>query len=297
MTEFKLKSRGRHIKGLKDTVSVGSNDKKIESIFKEVSKATKLPENRLRLLVNERILKKEEDINSIYDEEYIIVKDLGPQIGWKTVFLAEYLGPLCIHPLVYKSRFIQGLLYGNIVKHSYNQRIIFVLIVLHYVKRELETLLVHRFSMNTMPRMNLFKNCFHYWVLGGINMAYWMYGPWFSYIYESKIILTSYVILWMFSEYANLKTHLILRNLRPKKTTVRQIPKGFGFDLVSCPNYFFEYISWLVIACLSHSLSSWIFLTVSGIQMWLWALKKHSRYIKEFSDYPKHRKVMFPYIL
>lgn len=88
-----------------------------------------------------------------------------------------------------------------------------------------------------------------------------------------------------------------MRNLRPKNTSVRQIPRGFGFDLVSCPNYFFEYISWLAIACLSHSLSSWIFLTISGIQMWLWALKKHTRYIREFSDYPRRRKVMFPYIL
>lgn len=31
----------------------------------------------------------------------IYVKDLGPQIGWKTVFLAEYAGPLVVYLLFY----------------------------------------------------------------------------------------------------------------------------------------------------------------------------------------------------
>lgn len=75
-------------------------------------------------------------------------------------------------------------------------RIVFILIIFHFVKRELETLLVHRFSSSTMPRRNLFKNCFHYWVLGGVNMAYWIYGPWFSYMYQPPSILISFITLW-----------------------------------------------------------------------------------------------------
>lgn len=34
---------------------------------------------------------------------------------------------------------------------------------LHYAKRLLETIFVHRFSHSTMPIMNLFKNCSYYW--------------------------------------------------------------------------------------------------------------------------------------
>lgn len=32
----------------------------------------------------------------------IYVKDLGPQIGWKTVFLAEYAGPLAVYLWIYQ---------------------------------------------------------------------------------------------------------------------------------------------------------------------------------------------------
>ena len=37
----------------------------------------------------------------------------------------------------------------------------------HFVKREAETLWVHRFSRPTMPRGNLVKNCAYYWAFAG----------------------------------------------------------------------------------------------------------------------------------
>lgn len=40
----------------------------------------------------------------------IYVKDLGPQIGWKTVFLAEYAGPLFVYLWMYQRPWI---FYGN----------------------------------------------------------------------------------------------------------------------------------------------------------------------------------------
>ena len=47
----------------------------------------------------------------------------------------------------------------------------------HYLKREYETLFVHRFSNATMPFMNVFKNSTHYWILMGFCSNYFLLHP------------------------------------------------------------------------------------------------------------------------
>jgi len=56
------------------------------------------------------------------------------------------------------------------------------------------------------------------------------------------------------AELFNFHAHYTLRNLRPPGTKVRAIPRGFGFDLISCPNYFWEIISWTAIAGMTNNI-------------------------------------------
>lgn len=65
-----------------------------------------------------------------------------------------------------------------------------------------------------------------------------------------------FIDFFQFAELSNLKTHLILRSLRPEGTTKRAIPQGYGFNWVSCPNYFFETIAWFSISMMTGSLAS-----------------------------------------
>lgn len=48
----------------------------------------------------------------------LYVKDLGPQIGWSTVFMAEYVGPLIVY-LIFYAR--PSLIYGATADQKMSQ--------------------------------------------------------------------------------------------------------------------------------------------------------------------------------
>ncbi|KAJ3373467.1 3-oxo-5a-steroid 4- dehydrogenase [Kappamyces sp. JEL0680] len=208
--------------------------------------------------------------------DVLLFKDLGPQISWKTVFLLEYFGPILIHMLfclypkfwwaaaanlpgetvVLIGRYgIDAKPFGNTA-----QLLGFVMVQLHFLKREYETEHVHRFSNATMPWTNLPKNCFHYWILGGLFIAYPLYKPGYSPLFEitSKPVLGMLVAIWVFAQWSNFKTHTILRDLRPAGSMYSwAVKKHKNYKVRRC------------------------FLTIQ----------------KEFPDYPKSRKVLVPFVV
>ncbi|KAG0088139.1 3-oxo-5a-steroid 4- dehydrogenase [Podila epicladia] len=275
-------------------------DVKVETVQAAIAK--KFPQfypDRQRLTVEKVGLETGKTLADygIKDGDSVTFKDLGPQLSWRTVFLVEYGGPLVIHPLIY---YLPSLFYGKAFEHSTMQFVAFVMVMLHFLKREYETVFVHRFSHGTMPLRNLFKNSAHYHLLSGLNLAYWVYGPWnaagTSLGERSEALVYGCIALFIFAELSNYHTHVTLRNLRPPGTRVRKIPRGYGFDWVSCPNYFFETLAWLAVSVLTQSWAAHLFFVVAVGQMYIWAVKKHKGYRKEFQDYPRGRKSMFPLV-
>ncbi|KAF5327471.1 hypothetical protein D9619_004640 [Psilocybe cf. subviscida] len=273
------------------------------------SKVPKLNPSRQRITVvgEKKPLADEDTLVDVLGEQLtngtLQVKDLGPQIGWRTVFLVEYFGPLVIHPLIYH---FPRLWYGKDVQHSALQQYVYAFVMLHFLKRELETLFVHRFSNDTMPWFNIFKNSFHYHILSGLLLAGDIYRPKFSAtspyivgtIRNDERFLWIGAGIWAFAELSNLHTHLTVRALRPAGSRKRGIPNGYGFNLVSFPNYFFESLAWGTICVMTGSIGAAIFTVVAVAQMAVWAIKKHKNYKKEFGkEYPRGRKAMFPFIL
>lgn len=170
-------------------------------------------------------------------------------------------------------------------------------VVIHFVKRELETIFVHRFSAATMPIRNIFKNSAHYWILSGANMAGWVFAPSSSATKPlNPLIFYVGLLLYALGEFFNLQVHLTLRGLRSSGGAERGIPEGFLFDLVTCPNYLTESVSWLGVFLISgFNWSVLVFIVASVWQMREWAIKKEKRYRKEFGDkYKKKRYTMFP---
>jgi very-long-chain enoyl-CoA reductase len=137
---------------------------------------------------------------------------IGPQISWRTVFIVEYLGPLLIHPLMYLAR---PFLYGTRAPASGLQKLTLLMCVIHFAKREFETIFVHRFSSATMPVRNIVKNSGYYWIFSGLNLAYWTYGPNSPAARPSNPLITYLgVALFTIGEICNYSTHVTLKNLR-----------------------------------------------------------------------------------
>lgn len=119
---------------------------------------------------------------------------------------------------------------------------------IHYAKRLLETLFVHRFSHATMPLRNLFKNCSYYWLFA-MYVAYHVNHPLFT--SPNKLQFLVGTTTFALCELGNLSIHLALRNLRPPGSTIRKIPVPTKnpftalFNFVSCPNYTYEIGSWI----------------------------------------------------
>ena len=148
-----------------------------------------------------------------------------------------------------------------------------------------------------MPMYILFKNCFHYWILAGLNIAAWVYAPSSPTAKPAnQMILSAGLVCYAVGELWNFYTHLRLNSLRSSGGTERGIPSGFGFGLVTCPNYLAEIISWIGVYLVSElSYSVLLFIIVGVGQMMPWAKKKEDRYRKEFGDkYKKKRYTMLP---
>ena len=104
----------------------------------------------------------------------LVFKDLGPQVGWQTVFLVEYGGPIVITLILW---LLRKQIYGSDPEMTLNQKLGVFMALFHYIKRELETLFVHKFSSDTMPLFNIFKNSFHYFGLFGFLTMYFYLSP------------------------------------------------------------------------------------------------------------------------
>jgi len=227
-------------------------------------------------------------------------KDRGLQIGWSTVFLAEYAGPLLTYLWFTQQPWLA---YGDLAEGAgplgLTQKIAAAAWAGHYAKRLLETIFVHRFSNATMPIMNLFKNCSYYWGFAGY-ISYHVNHP----LYTSPSSAQVYTGLGFFllCELGNFACHLLFRNLRPAGSKERKIPMPDSnpltglFNLCSCPNYTYEIGAWISFTIMTQCLPAAFFTIAGAYQMTMWALGKHRNYKKEFKDYPK-RKAIIPFLI
>lgn len=222
---------------------------------------------------------------------------IGAQISWRAVFVIEYFGPILFHLLIVAIR--PYIFPGGDAELSPTQRLVFAMFIGHFLKREVETLFIHKFSANTMPISNVFRNSAFYWLMAGLVCAVSVYYPKsFAAVANEPLIDYAGLALFLFGETGNALVHLYLASLRSSGGTERKIPHGYGFALVTCPNYMYEVISWVGVIITSRDITVVAFIAVGISFMYPWAKDKEAAYRKEFPDkYKKKKYRMLPGLL
>ncbi|XP_014037273.1 very-long-chain enoyl-CoA reductase isoform X2 [Salmo salar] len=231
-------------------------------------------------------------------------RDLGPQIGWTMVFLAEYIGPLFIYLLFYFR-----------VPHIYSQQDAFTsssnsVVTLacachtcHYIKRLIETIFVHRFSHGTMPLRTIIRNCVYYWTFSAW-LAFYINHPLYTPPSYGDMQVNYALAIFVLCEAGNFSIHVTLNNLKAEGgPKCRKFPRPtknpftWLFFLVSCPNYTYEVGAWASFSVMTQCLPVALFTFFGLIQMTIWANGKHKAYTREFKDYPHLRMPIIPLLL
>jgi very-long-chain enoyl-CoA reductase len=146
--------------------------------------------------------------------------------------------------------------------------------ILHYAKRVIECISVHRYSKQTKSINRLIWDMAYTWLFFGIGVGYYLFHPlykapfWEHYNDERNILYYILFSVFILCEAINLMCHLHLKSLRKKQGDFNLgIPTLHGFSHVSCANYFWEFGAWAIFTLVTQSLMSFMFFCVSFFRM------------------------------
>jgi steroid 5-alpha reductase family enzyme len=88
-----------------------------------------------------------------------------------------------------------------------------------------------------------------------------------------------------------------LRRLRNSSPALYIVPRGWLFNYISSPHYFGEIIEWAGWAVMTWSVPGLAFSLFTFANLFPRAMASHNWYKKNFSDYPKNRKAVIPFII
>ena len=132
----------------------------------------------------------------------------------------------------------------------------------------------------------------------------WLNGYWFAYLsesYDASRLTDPWfivgILLFVFGFVVNQYHDRILIKLRKSSRNGYKIPYGSLFKYVSCPNFLGEIIEWSGFVLVAWNLPALSFLVWTMANLIPRALSHHKWYKSHFSNYPKERKAIIPWIV
>ncbi|KAF5770494.1 putative 3-oxo-5-alpha-steroid 4-dehydrogenase (NADP(+)) [Helianthus annuus] len=195
----------------------------------------------------------------------------------------------------YTPSFIVCLAALTILPHQ-DLRVIMVeyVLTLHFFKRILEVLFVHKFSgfMTVDAAITIgVSYC--------VSTATMIYAQYLSQELPEPSVDLKYVglVVFLIGITGNFYHHYILSNLRKRGDKEYKIPKGGLFDLIICAHYFFEVVTFIGVLCISQTTFTLCF-TLGTI--FLLMGRSHATrewYISKFGEkFRKDIKAIIPYL-
>ena len=168
-----------------------------------------------------------------------------------------------------------------------------ILFMIHYFNRSFIWPIRARIKNKSMP-VTIALSAF---LFNFVNV--YIQGTWLFYISDyatSHFYSVPFFLglsLFFIGMFINIKSDEILFSLR-KKNEGYQVPKGFMYKYVSCPNYFGEIIEWFGWALLTWSLPGLTFAVWTLANLGPRSRAHHLWYREKFVDYPSERKALIP---
>jgi very-long-chain enoyl-CoA reductase len=169
----------------------------------------------------------------------------------------------------------------------------------HFVRRTLESALVHRYSKPRVAAADYLTEYLYYW--GFAAWIAWsltarsLHAPW-------PLCQAFGLALFLAAEAGNARAHVLLRDLRSPNGNERPMPRGFMFERLSCPHYFCEILSWLGFNLVTGTLAGVLFMLLGGVILTAWARTRHIAYQRAFDGqdgrekYPVTRRALIPFL-
>lgn len=169
---------------------------------------------------------------------------------------------------------------------------------LHYSNRSIVFPLLIRTKRKKMPLIIMFFAIIFNSINGFIN-GYWLANfvpDAIDIAANTRVVIGIgiFIIGFGINQYHD---HILINLRKNKLDGTYQIPHGGLFKYISCPNYLGEIISWFGFFVVNQSLPAFVFLIWTLCNLIPRALDNQRWYVKKFSDYPKSRKAIIPYLL
>lgn len=178
---------------------------------------------------------------------------------------------------------------------SFYHLFIFIFFVIHFGKRCLEVLFLHRFSAK-IGIIGIIFITFAYTNIALIfgSFANSKFGFDFSKNISNIQILIGFVLFGI-GQIGNFYHHLILNKLR-KESSGYFIPEKGLFRFLVCPHYFFELISWFGLAIGSGFIDAFFILFIMTCYLMGRSEITKEWYLNKFPNFPNTRKRIFPFL-